>query len=298
MKDVGIIGGGPIGLYFATLCEKQHLDYAIFEASKTFGGQLTGLYPEKAIEDIPGIENIHAKDYIATLLSQLNPSKLHAGEKVLALNSDSKSISIQTSLKKYGVKYLIIATGLGFYQPRKMGVEHEDEFPNILYSLNDYRFLTNKRVVIFGGGDSALDWAKNICQVSNFVTLVHRRTEFRGNADTIKKCSNIHLFLPYIPFSLIRKESALYGIRIKEVDKDNYVDLPCDYILVNYGNVPHQSEFPLRTSNSSILVDEKNMCEKRIYCIGDACTYDGKIKRIYPGLKEAEKVFAELFPTL
>ena len=142
---VAIIGAGPIGLYFASLCEQYNIDYTVFEADSVIGGQLTHLYPEKIIYNIPGLESIKSADYIALLTSNVDSSKIILGTKINSLEE------LKTSYN-----YIIIATGIGEYQPRKLGLENEEKY-NVLYSLKDYEFLKNKKVVIFGGGDSALD---------------------------------------------------------------------------------------------------------------------------------------------
>lgn len=142
---VAIIGAGPIGLYFASLCEQYNIDYTIFEADSFIGGQLTHLYPEKIIYNIPGFESIKSADYIALLASNVDSSKIILGTKINSLEE------LKTSYN-----HIIIATGIGEYQPRKLGLKDEEKY-NVLYSLKDYDFLKNKKVVIFGGGDSALD---------------------------------------------------------------------------------------------------------------------------------------------
>ena len=221
---VAIIGAGPIGLYFAGLCEQHNIDYAIFEADSFIGGQLTHLYPEKIIYNIPGIESIKSVDYIALLASNIDSSKIMLGTKINSLDE------LKTSYNK-----IIIATGIGEYQPRKLGLENEEKY-NVLYSLKDYDFLKNKKVIIFGGGDSALDWAKQLSDISD-VTLVHRRDEFRENVETIKDC-NIKIYLSYVPESLTENK-----IKIKSVKFDPAIELDYDYILVNFGQVLAKTEF-------------------------------------------------------
>ena len=142
---IAIIGAGPIGLYFAGLCGQHNIDYTIFEADYFIGGQLTHLYPEKIIYNIPGFESIKSADYIALLASSIDFSKIILGTKINAIGELKQAYS-----------HIIIATGIGEYQPRKLSLENEEKY-NVLYSLKDYDFLKNKKVVIFGGGDSALD---------------------------------------------------------------------------------------------------------------------------------------------
>ena len=142
---VAIIGAGPIGLYFANLCQKYNLDYTIFEADSSIGGQLTHLYPEKIITNIPEQDTIKAADYISKLALNLDRHKIILGSKINAIMG-----------LKSAFNCVIVATGIGDYSPRKLGIVGDD-CSNILYSLTDYQFLKNKKVIIFGGGDSALD---------------------------------------------------------------------------------------------------------------------------------------------
>ena len=252
---VAIIGAGPIGLYFAGLCEQRNINYAIFEADSFIGGQLTHLYPEKIIYNIPGIEEIKSADYIALLASNIDSSKIRLGTKIISLDE------LKTSYDK-----IIIATGIGEYQPRKLGLENEEKY-NVLYSLKEYDFLKNKKVVIFGGGDSALDWAKQLSETSD-VTLVHRRDEFRGNAETIKDC-NIKIYLSYVPESMTENK-----IKIKSVKSEVDLELDYDYILVNFGQVMSKTEFE-KLNN--------------VYYVGDATG----TRTIADGIKQANEIFTE-----
>lgn len=256
---VAIIGGGPIGLYFANLCEQNKLDYTVFEADSYIGGQLAHLYPKKIIYNIPGIESIKSADYIALLASKLDSSKL-----VL----DTKITDVEPLLAAYD--YIIVATGIGEYQPRKLGLEGEEKY-NVLYSLKDYGFLIDKNVIVFGGGDSALDWAKQLSGVSK-VSLVHRRDEFRGNIETINGCNcKLNLYLSYIPVALTEDT-----VLIKSVKTEEIINLKYDYILVNFGQIVNKIQFnPYDT----------------VYYIGDSTGS----KTLAEGLSQAETLFKKLF---
>ena len=253
---VAIIGAGPIGLYFASLCEQYNINYTIFEADSFIGGQLTHLYPEKIIYNIPGFESIKSADYIALLASNVDSSKIILGTKINSLEE------LKTSYN-----HIIIATGIGEYQPRKLGLENEEKY-NVLYSLKDYDFLKNKKVVIFGGGDSALDWAKQLSEISN-VSLVHRRDEFRGNMNTIKDC-NLKTYLSYIPESLSENK-----IKIKSVKTDLRIELDYDYVLVNFGQLITKTKF-----------EDLNT----VYYIGDSTG----TRTIADGIRQANETFMKI----
>lgn len=250
---IAIIGTGPIGLYFAGLCEAEKVNYEIFEADSSIGGQLTHLYPEKLITNIPGIKEIKAADYIELLKNKINDKKIRLNSKIIELD-----------ILRNNFDYIINATGIGEYIPRKLGLENEENC-NVLYALKDYSFLKNKKVIVFGGGDSALDWAKQLSEISE-VSLVHRRDEFRGNAETIQDCK-LDLYLSYIPHKITKNK-----ILIKSVKTDNLIELDYDYILVNFGQIVQKTEY-------------KQI--ENLFNIGD-CTGS---KTIADGIKQADEVF-------
>lgn len=285
-----IIGAGPVGLYFASKCESLKLDYLILEGSDSIGGQLTRLYPEKEIVDIPGIKSIKAIDYIKLLSTKIDTSRIVFNSRVTDIKKGDR-IEISSGNSVYFCEKLLIATGLGASVPRPLGIEHENECDNIIYSVKSFDHLKDKRVAIFGGGDSALDWAKAISSISDNTHLIHRRLEFRGNPETIKDCKNLKVHLPYVPYSIECKNGKAISVTIKKVDDDSLVTIDVDYIFVNYGNIASFSSFPFKMEGSFLIVDENNQIEKNIFAIGDVCQYQNKTRRIAPGLHEADKVF-------
>jgi len=292
MLDCIIVGGGPVGLFAAAELQKQKRSFRLLEASDTLGGQTLTLYPEKEIVDIPGIPSIKAKDYIASLIQNIDPVNVSLGVKVLSYVREGETLSVTTSDGVIKAKNLLLATGLGFYKPRTMGLPDEEKYSNILYTLKDFNFLKGKKVVIFGGGDSALDWAKEISQISSFVSLVHRRTEFRGNPDTIKG-RPVTLYLPYIPHALIESNGQLVGITIEEVNDHHLINLEVDYVLVNYGAVPSPSLLGLKPGPTfGALVNEHCEAEPHVFAVGDCCSYEGKLKRIAPGQEDVRRALA------
>jgi thioredoxin reductase (NADPH) len=255
--EVAIIGAGPIGLYFAGLCEKSNISYKVFEADSFIGGQLTHLYPEKIIYNIPGIPAISAADYITYLGSKIDSSKIILGIKINSLDE-----------LKGAYTHVINATGIGEWIPRKLGLAREDNY-NIIYNLTNRKVLASKKVIVFGGGDSALDWASQLSKSSQ-VSLVHRRDEFRGNAATIENC-DINLYLSYIPERLTQT-----SVTIKSVKTGESVVLDYDYILVNFGHLVNKTQF-----------EESN----NVYYIGDSTNS----KTIADGILQAENLFKTLF---
>lgn len=298
MKHVAIliIGAGPAGLYFANKCEKDKLDYLLIEASDTLGGQLTRLYPEKEIVDIKGIDSIKSKDYISLLLKGIDQNKIVLNTKATEIIPGDQ-ISIKTNREEYKSDYLIIATGLGSSTPRPLGVDNENNVTNIAYKLDDFTVLKDKRVAVFGGGDSALDWAKHLSQISDNISLIHRRLEFRGNAETIKDCKNLKVYLPFVPDHIDIENNKAISVTIREVVEEGktpkFVAIPVDLILVNYGNIAEQSSFPFEKDGAFLKVDSNNYSvDKNIFVIGDVASYENKKRRIQPSIDEADHVYS------
>ena len=284
-----VIGAGPAGLYFASKCEEKGIDYLVLEGSEEIGGQITRLYPEKDIVDIPGIECIKAKDYIALLKSKIDPKKIVLNAQVTNIKNGDK-IQLFAGKTAYFCEFLVIATGLGASVPRPLGVEHEGECDNIIYSVKTFDHFKDKKVAIFGGGDSALDWAKAISSLSDNVHLIHRRLEFRGNPETIKDCLTLILHLPYVPHSIEVKDGKAVSVAIKKVDTEELVKIDVDYIFVNYGNIASFTSFPFKMEGSFLSVDNSFKVEGNVFAIGDVCAYENKTRRIAPSIKEADKV--------
>lgn len=291
-----IVGAGPAGLYFAKKCEKDNLNYLLIEASDSIGGQLTRLYPEKDIVDIKGIETIKSKDYISILLKYIDLKKILLNTKAIDI-VPGDNIVVKTNKGEFICDYLIIATGLGSSTPRPLGVNDENKVTNIAYKLDDFSILKDKKVAVFGGGDSALDWAKHLSQISDHISLIHRRLEFRGNSDTIKDCKNLKVYLPYVPDHIDIENNKAVSITIREVVEEGktpkYTVIPVDLILVNYGNIAEQSNFPFEKDGAFLKVDSKDFSiTKNIFAIGDVAAYENKKRRIQPCIDEVDRVYS------
>lgn len=285
-----IIGAGPIGLYLANLCEERKLDYLLLESSATVGGQITNLYPEKEIVDIPTIKSIKAKDYVTSLLVKINPIRIKVNETVIEVLQNNNVCEIKTKNNVYYCEYTAIVTGLGFTKPRTMELENEDKCKNILYSLKDYKFLANKKVAILGGGDSALDWAKTLSSISNDIYLIHRRNEFRGDESTINGCKNLTVLKPYVPIKIESEKEVATSLIIENIETKKHITIPLDYIFVNFGNIPTNNRFNLKYEGNFIKVDNNLLTDRNIFAIGDVASYKNKKRRIAPGREEAEKI--------
>lgn len=293
MFDIIIIGGGPIGLNAALEFSKDKR-ILLIESEEFLGGQITKLYPEKEIVDIEDIPSIIAKDYINDLVDKCknNPNiTIKLKEKAISLKPLNDTIDLATSESTYQAKYIIIAVGLGTSSPRPMGLENENKCSNILYSLQDLYSLENKNVLVLGGGDSALDWTKEISKISEYVTIIHRRKEFRGNFDTIKDIKNVIVKTPYIPIKINMCGDLLESLVIRNVETNNEETLNADFVFVNYGNIPLVNTFGLETINNGIVTNEFYQTNlKNVFAIGDVARYENKKYRIQPALNEIKRL--------
>ena len=161
MEDIIIIGAGPVGIYAATLANLHGLKGIVLESLSTAGGQLTELYPQKDILDVPGFSRIAAKEYIEALLKQQESDSNHLqivyGEQVKNIEKqEDKSIKVTTNKNTYLTKTILLTTGMGVFTPRKTGLEGEDDLTNIYYSVKDKSIYKDQEIVILGGGDSAV----------------------------------------------------------------------------------------------------------------------------------------------
>ena len=204
MEDIIIIGAGPVGLYAGTLAALHNLKGIIFESLPNVGGQLTSLYPEKAIIDLPGFKSILAKDYIDELYAQQqsvnNPLPVHLNEKVISYEKEEDYFVVNTSLSTYKTKTILICSGMGSFEPRKAGLENEDKLNNVIYSITEKEKYRNKNIAILGGGDSAIDWAITLKDIAKEVYIVHRRDEFRGQSSSVNLMieKGVKVYKPYL----------------------------------------------------------------------------------------------------
>jgi thioredoxin reductase (NADPH) len=292
--SIAIIGGGPAGLYAAGRLEEEKADYLLFEAGGTLGGQLVALYPEKPVVDVNMFPEMKAKDMAAAFASKVDMNRVLLNSPVSSMEEKDDGVHIIANGEETLADKVILATGLGFHKPRPLGLEGEDRCKNIIYAVKDPDALKGSKVVIFGGGDSALDWARNLSKIAD-VSIVHRRTEWRGDPKTIEGCK-LDIYMPYIPHSLKVEGDKAVEVTIEERNEHSLIALPCDYICVNFGNIPSPSTFglPLADKGFGVVPKEGYKVTDRIYAIGD-CVFDpNRKKRMQPAIEEADIVLKDL----
>ena len=297
--DVLVIGAGPVGLFAVHQLGIIGLKAEVVDNLDKVGGQCIELYPGKPIYDIPGIPKCTGETLTKSLSEQIKPFKtnFHLNERVQAISKEKENWKITTNKNKIFITpNVIIAGGVGSFEPRKFSIKDIEKFENnsVFYSIKDKNYFKNKKICIFGGGDSALDWAVELSKNSE-VTLVHRRNEFRGaehSADVAKKLEKEGKLKIKTPFQIqsIEGKDKINSIILKKEDGKTE-EIKTDFILGFFGLIMKLgpiAEWGLNLDKKTIPVDTENFQtnKKGIYAIGDICTYPGKLKLILSGFHE------------
>ena len=297
--DVLVVGAGPVGLFVVQQLGLIGLKAEVVDNLDKIGGQCIELYPDKPIYDIPAVPVCTGKTLTDNLLEQIKAFEpnFHLNERVQEINKEENNWKIQTSGKKtFIAPNIIIAAGVGSFEPRKFSVQEAEKFENkgIFYSIKDKNNFKNKKVCIFGGGDSALDWAIELSKFAD-VTLVHRRHEFRGaehSAQTARRLEKEGKLKIKTPFQIvsIEGEDKIKSITIKD-DNEKTEKITTDYVLGFFGLIMKLgpiSEWGLNLDKKTIPVNTESFQTNKegIFAIGDICTYPGKLKLILSGFHE------------
>ncbi|MCT2535876.1 NAD(P)/FAD-dependent oxidoreductase [Aquibacillus koreensis] len=294
--DITIIGAGPVGLFTAFYGGLRQASVKIIESLPHIGGQLSALYPEKYIYDIAGFPKVRAQELIDNLKEQTDlfkPSIVLNQSVETVERLEDGSYKLSTNSETHYTKALIITAGNGAFQPRKLGLEGEDQFEgkNLHYFVENMNAFKDKKVVLFGGGDSAVDWALMLEPIAKEVTLVHRRDQFRAHEHSVEllKNSTVNIMTPYVPEALVG-DDQIDQVVLKQVKGDNEVTLDVDAVLVNYGFISSLGpikNWGLEIDKNSIVVNSKMETNvEGIYAAGDICTYPGKVNLIAAGFGE------------
>ena len=297
--DVVIVGAGPTGLFCAHQLGIIGLKCEIVDNLDKIGGQCIELYPDKPIYDIPAIPECTGEELTNNLIKQIKPFNFnfHLNDRVQELkNMNDRWIVKTLNGKEFETPNIIIAGGVGSFEPRKFPTKSAEKFDgtSVLYSIKDKTIFKDKSVVIFGGGDSALDWAIELSNSSK-VTLVHRRDEFRGAAASVNKIKElsenkkINLITRY-SIKDVKGNGSLEGVEIKNETGESKV-VKADYVLGFFGLIMQLgpiAEWGLNLDKKTIPVNTENFetNKKGIFAIGDICTYPGKLKLILSGFHE------------
>ena len=297
--DALIIGAGPTGLFTAHQLKLIGLNCEVVDNLDKIGGQCIELYPDKPIYDIPAIPECTGEELTNNLIKQLKPFNInfHLNERVDELKNNSGNWEIKTSKgTKFSTPNVIIAGGVGSFEPRKFSPKECEKFENksIFYSVKDKTIFKDKTVTIFGGGDSALDWTIELSKSSK-VNLIHRRDEFRGAKSSeekvreLAKTGKINLLTKY-QLKNVKGSSNLESIEV-EHDNKEIKELKTDYLLGFFGLIMQLgpiANWGLNLDKKTIKVDTEKFetNQKGIYAVGDICSYPGKLKLILSGFHE------------
>lgn len=294
MLDLVIIGAGPSGMYAGYLAYLHKLNVIILEASSELGGQLQ-LFKEKPVYDMPAIVNVKGKDILGSLHKQIKMSKdkdlVIFNQKVIKIEGKKGNFCIYTKDKQYKTKTIIISTGGGFFKPIKIGIKNETKFLNLKYKVSNINHYNNKNIIIFGGGDSALDWASYLSKFASKTVLVHRRDVFRGQDATLNELKKrVDVMTPFKPISIDGDTHAtsvtIQNIKTKEIKK-----MDCNEILVFFGQIKEINKsniFDLKSDKNGYLVNQNCETSKEgVFAIGNISSYAGKVKMMITGLGEA-----------
>ena len=300
--DIIIVGAGPVGLFTVFEAGLLKLRCHLVDVLGQPGGQLIEIYPKKPIYDIPGYPTILAGELVDKLLEQIAPFHpgFTLGERAEVLEKTQEDVFRLTTNKGTVLEapVIAIAGGLGCFEPRKPPIEGIDQFEDkgIDYIIRDPEVYRDKRVLIAGGGDSALDWTILLSDIAREVTLIHRRTSFRGALDSVEKVmtlaqnKKINLITDAQALA-VNGSSSLSEVIVRQKDIGD-VAYRVDHFIPLFGLTPKLgpiADWGLQINNNAIEVDTYDYSTnvKGIYAIGDINTYPGKLKLILCGFHEA-----------
>jgi len=301
--DILIIGAGPVGLFTVFEAGLLKLRCHLIDALPQVGGQCAEIYPKKPIFDIPAYPEVLAGDLVKNLEQQIAPFEptYTLGERAQTIDKLEDDTFIVTTNKgtKHHAPILMIAGGLGSFEPRKPPIDnlgfYEDK--GVEYIIREPELYRDKRIVISGGGDSALDWAIYLSDIAKEVSLVHRRNEFRGALDSVEKVSELSKqgkinLITEAEVKGIYGAEAVEGVHIKH-KRDGDLQLDCDHFIPLFGLSPKlgpMENWGLEIENKALKVNnalDYSTNIPGIYAIGDVNTYPGKLKLILCGFHEA-----------
>ena len=313
--DICIIGAGPVGLFAVFEAGLLKMHCHVMDALPQVGGQLSEIYPQKPIYDIPGFPEVNAQDLVNNLMKQIAPfhPTFTLGERVenIQKQEDGSFVVGTNEDTQVQCKAIVIAGGLGCFEPRKPAIAHLEDFEGkgVAYMVKNPEHFRDKNIVLAGGGDSALDWTIFLANVAKKVTLVHRGETFRGAPDSAEKVfklaeeKKINLILKSNIIK-IAGNGVLKEVQIED-DSKNITSIEADHLIPLFGLSPKLgpiANWGLGIEKSQIKVNTQDYSTNvsGIYAIGDINTYPGKLKLILCGFHEAalmcQSAFKHVFP--
>jgi len=293
--DLLVVGAGPSGLYAAYYAGFRGMSVAVLDGLPQAGGQITALYPEKLIFDVAGFPAVKGRDLVDSLIEQaapFSPTYL-LGEQAVGYEERGDDVLITcASGATVAAKAAVVTGGIGSFHPRPLPGGEQFQGKGLEYIVPTYVPYAGKRVVVVGGGDSAVDWALGLEGVAASVTLVHRRDEFRAHAHSVKllKDSSIDVVTPVSPVS-VNGSQTVESLTVRDVKTKEQRALPCDALVAALGftaDINHLEGWGLATYDRHIVVDTTMATNlPRVFAAGDIAEYPGKVRLISVGFGEA-----------
>lgn len=303
--DITIVGAGPVGLFASFYAGMRGMKALVVESRDEAGGALTAIYPEKYIYDMVGFPKILAKDLISNLEAQSshfnNETRFNTTVTDIIRREEKLFELVVNDGPNIFTRCVLLTAGMGAFTPRQLpalkGKENQfenQEFSGVRYIIKGKENYYGQRVVVVGGGNSALDWAHDFDGNSLQVSLVHREMEWQAHEESITKLpeTGINVYQPYAVKSVNGLET-LQSVTLEHMDTKETVEIPCELLIVAIGYLPSKLKFPsvpLKYKTGSIEVDPASLMSPDvpgIFAAGDCATFDGKLKLICVGSAEA-----------
>lgn len=304
--DVTIIGGGPVGLFGATMAGLHGLKAQIIESLPELGGQLYALYPEKMVYDVAGFPAVPAKELAGQLISQAmryHPA-VNLDQAVQSIErTDDNTFILNTGVAQYETRAILITVGIGAFTPRKLPAARAEEFEQngVYYLVPNLGEFSRKTVAVIGGGDTALDWTLALSSYAKQVFLIHRRHEFRAqesSLDEVREKSNVTL-KTLCEVTEIHGEKHVEALTILHSDSEETEVLAVDSVISGLGFQPNLGPvktwgIDLKGNSIKVSLDSMQTSIPGIYAAGDVASYPGKVKLIATGFGEIGIAIAQI----
>ncbi|MCZ8516800.1 NAD(P)/FAD-dependent oxidoreductase [Paenibacillus filicis] len=296
--DIIIIGGGPAGMFAAFYGGMRQASVKLIENMPQLGGQLAALYPEKYIYDVAGFPKVTAQELVNNLELQMKhfpDIQVSLEEKVLGVEKkDERLFEVTTNKGVHHSKAVIITGGVGAFEPRRLELPEAEKYEkkNLHYFVSDLHKFKGQKVLISGGGDSAVDWALMLEPIAAKVTLIHRRDKFRAHEHSVENLmkSKVEVLTPK-EITVLHGEAFIERVTLADVKTGEEQIIDVDAVIVNFGFVSSLgpiAEWGFEIDNGSIVVDSRMETSiPGIFAAGDITTYPGKLKLIAVGFGEA-----------
>jgi thioredoxin reductase (NADPH) len=304
--DVLIVGAGPVGLFGAYYAGVRLLSTAVLDSLEEPGGQITAMYPEKAIFDVAGFPAVKGRDLVEQLVAQAAPFNPHylLGHQAVGLERGAGGFAVSTSTgHRIEARAIVITGGIGTFTPRPLPTGGEYLGRGLVHFVPDPAAYAGQDIVVVGGGDSALDWALMLESISKSVTVVHRRAEFRAHQHSVEllKGSSVRIITD-AQVSAVRGDPDVSEVEVTVKDADAPIALACDKLVAALGftaNLGPLMEWGIDIQKRQIMVDTAGRTTvPGIYAAGDIVDYDGKVKLIATGFGEVATAVNNAFAYL